>query len=321
MRLSARSTITALAAALSLGLAACGDDGGGGDDVGPIEGDPHTYVVNSVTIPVNAQEASDLGFDLDDDGTVDNQLGNILSALINASGGDLDLQGSIDEAVEAGEILLLANVQATALDNAANAGFFLYLGSDPNPAACTDPADPLTCGQHLGGDASFTAMSAGDTAVSGRIVNGTFTGGPGSLTLQISFSGTAITLPLVAARAEVTGITATALGNSKVGGAVPDEDIDNQVIPAVHTAISDIIAEDCTGEGAECGCEDGSTGSTLLGIFDADENCEVPLTEVQTNNLIVTLLNPDVDTDGDGANDALSVGVGATAVGATFDIP
>ncbi len=323
MRLLSRSMFCVLATTMSLGLVACGGDDD--DDVIVPEGDHNQYVVDSVTIPLNSSQAEDLGFDLDNDGTVDNQLGNILSALIQAGGsGTLDLQGSIDTSVDAGEILLLADVQATSLTSAANVGFSLHLGDNPTPAPCTDPLDPLTCRQHLDGNGTFdvAADSPDDVTVGGNIVGGTFNGGPGNLALQITLSeGMPINLSLIEARARLTGITATEIGDAIIGGAIPQEDIDNEVIPAVHGTVEGIIEEDCTGSGADCGCTADSTGLTLLGIFDDNGDCMIPLTEIQQNSLIMTLLRSDVDTDGDGEEDALSVGVGATAVAATYPQP
>lgn len=331
MRLIARSTIYVLASALALGLVACG----GGDDDEPIivEGDPHTYVVDEVTIPLSPTEAEALGFDIDGDTTIDNQLGNILSALISAGGGDLDLQGSIDDSVAKGDILLLANIRATSLTQAANAGFSLYLGDNPSPTPCTDPEDLATCGQHLAGTGSFDieAGSATDGVVGGNIIGGNFEGGPGALELQIAFGETAINLTLVEARAKLTGISETGIADAIVGGAVPDENVRRDVIPAVHTAIAEIVVEDCpSGTGEDCGCTVDSTGTTLLGIFDKPVSmgcpdcvvdCRITLEEIQQNSLIVTLLRPDVDTDGDDEPDALSIGVGAKAVAATFTAP
>jgi len=338
MRLSARSTFYVMAMAASFGMVACG----GGDDDAPIviEGTHNTYVVDSVTIPEDADAADELGFDLDGDDTIDNQLGNILSALKQAAGsGTLDLQGSIDTSVNSGEILLLADIQATSLGQAANAGFRLFLGDNPTPAPCDSDTD-LVCRNHLDGSGSFdiSADSPTDVAVGGNIIGGRFSGGPGDLALQIAFGDTAINLELIEARADITGITAGAFGNSKVGGAVPNDVIQDEVIPAVFTAISDIMDEDCpaaphTTDGTcpdgetcdDCGCIDDETGQTLMGIFDEvpdpDGDCQVDLQELRDNSLIKTLLRPDVDTDGDGMADALSVGVGATGIAGTYTVP
>jgi hypothetical protein len=333
MRLSARFTICVMAVAVPLGMAACG---GGGDDDVTIEGTDHTYVVDTVTIPLDQNQADDLGFNLDGncqfgDNAIDNQLGNILVALrAAAGGGSLDLQGSIDDAIDEGSILLLANIRATSLAQATNAGFFLYLGDNPSPAPCTDPTDITTCRQHLDGNGSFSiaANSPTDVAVGGNILpGGRFQGGPGTLTLQIAFGNVAINLQLIEARAEVTGITADGFGTSKVGGAVPNAVIQDQVIPAVFQAIDEIMLEDCgpvaNRMGDDCSCGD-STGGTLMDIFDEEPeggDCQVTLPELRANQLIQTLLRPDVDTDCDGTEDALSVGVGATGVKASFTVP
>ena len=62
MRLAALSGLTFIAST-SLGLAACGSGDGGGDVT--ITGTPHTYVVDSITVPTDQNSANNLGFDLD----------------------------------------------------------------------------------------------------------------------------------------------------------------------------------------------------------------------------------------------------------------
>jgi hypothetical protein len=319
MRLAARPIVLILA---TLGLVACG--GGGDDDGVTIEGEHHTYVIDSVAVPTTAEQATSLGRDLDGDGTIDNQLGNILSALAETAGGDLDIQAAIDTSIDDGSILLLADIQSTALDNAANAGFAIYLGETATPDPCTDPEDPTTCRQHLQGDGTFTLDGSTQGRVGGNIVGGRFSNSvPGELAIAISFQGAAVNLNLIQARAEVNGIAAGEFGDSILAGAVPDEDIQGEVIPAVAEQVASIIAEDCgqpKGVG-DCMCLAGETGETLLGIFDDNMDCQVPLEEFRADTLITTLLRPDVDTDGDEEPDALSVGVGATGISGTFTVP
>lgn len=322
MRL-ARSTIYVLAVA-SFGLIACGggDDDDGGNVV--IEGEHHTYVVDTITVPDDNASSDALAFDLDGDGDIDNQLGDVLIALKQAAGqGSFDLQASVDESVAQGDILLLADIQATDLSAAANAGLRVHFGSNPNPAACESDADTV-CGKHLTGSATFDVASSPGGAVGGDIVNGRFTGGPGDLAIQISFSGTLIEANLVQARAEITGITATSFGDTKLGGGIPEDDLNNEVLPAVHQTLVDILERDCdpAATAPPCGCEDGSTGATLLNIFGTElQDCAMTLDELKNNSLVSTLLRPDIDTDGDGTPDALSIGVGATGVGAVYTVP
>jgi hypothetical protein len=152
---------------------------------------------------------------------------------------------------------------------------------------------------------------------------GKFTGGPGTVTLQIALGdGPPIELPLQLARAEIN-VSANGIGaGSKIGGAIAKSDLDTKVYPAIHTTVSDLLVRDCgplPRSGAMCGCTSGSTGLSVLGFLDGDDNCDVTVTEVQMT--IDQLLTLDIDLNGDEANDAVSLGVGVTGVKGTFTVP
>jgi hypothetical protein len=127
----------------ALALVGCGggDDDGGGDGV--MEEDPngtdHTYVINDLQVPSSANEATQLGLDIDGNGQPDNALGGLLAAL--AGQADLDLNGTVNEQVVSGGLVLLANLKATALTDATGVGLHVYLGDAATamPAPCTDP--------------------------------------------------------------------------------------------------------------------------------------------------------------------------------------
>jgi hypothetical protein len=319
---SVHRSILFLASAVSLSLAACGggDDGGddtGGDDV--IPGDHYQYVMNKMTLPVGS--SAGLKMDIDGDGDTENRLGSILATLQSQSNGELDLQASIDRGVNKGDITLLGDIQTESLTTAARAGFRVFLGTIVSPAACTNPEDEATCGQHLTGTGSFTA-EASDALVAGQIVNGKFTGSQGTLKLKLALEGTLIDLNLIEARADLT-VTADGITEGTIGGAITKTELDNNVIPAVGTTIQNIIEDDCTGTpnegGADaCGCPSG-TGKTLLGLFDTDDSCDVSQTEVTTSPFIRTLLAPDLDLlEPANQADSLSVAVGITTKKATW---
>src|SRR5262245_13994594 len=99
-----------------LALSGCGDTSGGGGEVMMAEGDTSYYVVNKLTVPM---EKKDYSIDLNGDGRVDNQLGNIIGALAAQM---LDTQKGVDDAVTAGDVLLLVSVQAKSLTDATNVG-------------------------------------------------------------------------------------------------------------------------------------------------------------------------------------------------------
>ncbi len=341
MRLVQRSSILALCSALALsGFAACGGSSSGDDNqtIDPA-GTPHTYVVDRVLLPTKSGEGNKYGLDLDGDGNIDNALGNILSALSSAAGsGSLDLQGSIDTSVNQGHIILLTNLKATALDMATGVALEVFVG-DPTmvtPPACSSATDTV-CGNHLKGTGMFVLdpSSPTNTHVVGKIIGGQFTGGPGTVTVEISLSATVgapIQLDLVGARAKVPGITATALASDAspgiIAGGVTQDDLNNKVIPAVATTVQAQITRDCDptmkATLPPCGCKSGSTGATVISLFDKSPmDCMVTQDEIKNNDLIKTLLAPDVMlTDSTGAKVAcLSVGVGVTAVSGTFTVP
>ena len=322
-----RPFMLAAAAVVPMSLVACG-----GEDGQPVpEGEHYQYVANAAFIPTTNTQSREYGLDLNGDGTIDNQLGMVLSTL---SGMGFDLQTTLDTAVAEGSIVLLADFQTKDFMNTTAAGFSIFLGDNPNPPACNqgetyDETTKMGCKRHLDGNGSFTvaANSPDNLALAGKIVNGTFTGGPGNLSLQIALGGTeAIRLDMIGARAKGTMISETGIGSGTQGGmilagAVTKEDIDTKVIPAIQTQLVPTIADDCTmlSSPPACGCADGSTGKTILGLFDTDpKDCMVTVEEIKNNSLIVSLLAPDVTIDG---KMALSLGIKATAVKATYPAP
>ena len=352
-----RAAAIASAGLLSLALVTCG----GGGTIVP-EGPHYHTVANKVFVPTNNTQARNFGLDLNGDGTVDNQLGMVLGTL---AGMGFDIQGTIDKAVAEGSVTLLVDFQGKDFTNAAKAGLGVLLGQNPMPAACntgetyscmtaggsacTSGSAGCTCsgcGHQFSGTATFD-LATGQMLqqLPGPLVNGTFNGGPGQITLQIALaSAMPITLDLIGAKAQASGITATSIGTTSgttttggaiLAGALTQDDLNMKVIPAIQAQLVPIIQRDCcgaatspggatcnpmsTGSNANCGCLDGSTGKTILGLFDTNpKDCMVSVSEIQMNSLIQSLLAPDVTING---KPALSLGIKVTTVGATFTVP
>ena len=320
----------------ALALVGCGggDDDGGGDGNMQMEEDPagtdHTYVIDSLQVPTSANESSQLGLDIDGNGQPDNALGGLLAALANQA--DLDLNGTVDEQIVSGGLVLLANLKAVDLSNATGAGLHVYLGDAATamPAPCTDPEMIDTCGQHLMGDGMFDVKEDYGAKVVGTIVSGSYTGGPGNITIELALADAAtVPINLIGARA-TAGVTASGLTQGKLGGALRDEDIHNELIPAVADLIASLLeSSECTTT-APC-CPEDSTGEQILTFFDDNADCAVTAEELEANSLISsTIGNPDLDLfdeNGDfnprqdGTKDSLSLGIGFTAVGGTFTVP
>src|SRR5690606_1687725 len=134
-------------------------------------------------------------------------------------------------------------------------GVRVLLGENPDPAPCTDPMDPNTCGNHLDGNGTFTVSSESpsDALMVGQITGGRLTASGGSLTLQLALDNTAEPLPLrlIGGRVEVT-IDEGGLMSGKIGGAVHTDEMEGTILPAIHDLIVDILDEDCTGDFPSC---------------------------------------------------------------------
>lgn len=309
--------------------AACGSDGG--DDDGTIDdtGTDHLYVVSAVDVPANGTEATALGLDIDDkandaNGGIDNQLGMILGN-IGALADGFDVQATVDKQVDEGGLILLTNLLAKDLASASGVGMWVFLGENPQPAACADANDTV-CRKHLAGTGMFSlsASSPTDAKLAGKIVAGKFTGGPGTVTLQLALTEgqPPVDLPLQKAKAELTGISDTGITNGKIGGAIAKTDLESKVYPAIAATVSGNFEEECMGNdpATDCGCPAGSTGKTLQDTFDKNPaDCTISTAEV--TSFIGGLISPDIDLNGDGMADAVSLGLGVKAVKAGFTVP
>ncbi len=283
-------------------------------------GTHHQYVANMIDIPTTGVEADALGLDIDGDPMMrpDNALGKLIAVLLSFGGGDP--QVVVDGLVADGVILHLMDLQTTSLDDATGVGFAIFIGDDGDV-----PPDPT---DNFSGTETFVVQPGTpiDGLLTGDIVAGVLHAGPGVAYVQITIIDVSppFIIKLVGARIEAD-VTATGMAGL-LGGAVTSEDVDSVILPEVHAVISDVIASDCFAGT----CAPGSDGELLLNLFDADDDGMVSLDELRDNDLIRSLVAPDLDlfdADGDfnprvdGVNDSLSFGFGFTGVGAVFDRP
>ncbi len=323
--------------------AACGDDGSAKptdaavdvpidmpadamlDAPPPIPGFHH-YVMDTLRVPGNNTEARDFGLDLDGNGTIDNQLGMVTGTL---SGMGFEVQAATTAQIDHGQVLELFRLFAQTFTSEPVATFTAYVGANPNPAACAGASDTV-CRRHLTGSGTFSIAAASPMTqpLGGTLTNGSMTTQPGHLVVPVTvFTGasTPLYLTLVGAKVQVTMASDAKLMQLKLTGGVTQTDIDGKLIPAIRDGAQAQVMKDCTMPGSPptCGCAAGSSGKTMLDLFDGDvagtqKDCTVSEAEVRGSSLIQALLAPDVMLEG---QMCLSYGVRASAVAAGFVAP
>lgn len=205
-------------------------------------------------------------FDVDGDGFPDNQLGELSSRLAELN---LVSQYGQDRLIARGELLLVAELEASDEITAADATFSLYPGRTPMPAPCLAP--DVDCGQHLMGTGTVVVDSVRSEPLRGSIVQRTFTSERGELPLQFSILGSppiAVTL-----RGAQVQVIAPSLGGlfGALGGAILESEIETKVYPALLDGLHSVIRRDCAPQGSppSCGCRSFTTGASLIQLLDA----------------------------------------------------
>ncbi|MEO7736040.1 MAG: hypothetical protein ABIY55_34100 [Kofleriaceae bacterium] len=286
-------------------------------------------------VPASKAQARDYGLDLGaaksgtPDGTIDNILGE---AFVTLASQGFDIQGTITTAIDHGTINLLLDYQTTDFTTASLSGFAVKLGASSTPPACTDPVTDMVCRHQLDGNATFmlSPTSPTNALVTGAVASGTFTGGPGNLSLQVAVGSIdPIQLNLHNARVKVTGASATGL-TAVLGGALTVTDLNASVIPAIQKTLEGVLLTDC-GPVADrkpdmaCTCDPTTSAITILGLFDGDitgsvKDCAISVDEIIQSNFIKAVLAPDIcSTATCTAPDALSFGIKVDAVKATIN--
>jgi hypothetical protein len=299
---------TALIAIL---LAACTTD------PAPIPTGPHyQYVMKELKIATSNNDARAYGLDLNGDGMIDNNLGMVFGTL---QGHGLGVDGTAREALVRGGISLLADLQTTDFVTSEVAGITTYLGTDPSPAPCLDPARIETCGQQLLGTGHFAIERGSESDVGAApIEDNELVATMDVLPVEIALDPTVpLRLDLYGARVRFTRLSDSGFVGV-LGGAIVKDDIDRVIVPQAHHEIERIVGAECgqPDPTATCGCIGGSRADILKDLFDENHDCEISLEEVQRNNLLQALLSPDVRVNG---QDSLSFGVGVEFVRAKFE--
>ena len=276
--------------------------------VQPAMGIQYHFVANKLMIPTTqAQvEAFALNVDGDSQQNPDNKFGDLLTLLTSATP-SLELQLSLDQAVNTGQLVSLHVVKADDPLNDPSVSWSMFLGQKNQTAPSFDGFDKFI----LDSEAPL------NPPIVGSLTNGHFTGGPGTSQVQMFLLGQSVDVDLIGVRLEAD-LSASGCANGKLGGGVTVDEFRSKLLPTIVNGLNQIIMSDNT------------AANTLLQAFDSDNNATITIEEIESNPLLMIAISPDMDLldasgafnpGQDGVKDSYSVGLGFTCVPATFSAP
>jgi hypothetical protein len=274
-------------------------------------GDDHDFLVSQVFLPDDQASSETIGMDLDGDGVVDNKLGLIVATLADTSP-SFDVNAEVNDDIQSGHILMVLRERVDQFGDDDVVVTQILKGE------ITD-ASPLFEGND---ELALHADADTDDFVCGRLTTNELMAGPAeAVDMPFPLPGMGA-LMFNLRQVQLLGTT-TETGWTEVmlGGGVPEEQIDSVLYPALLQWMNELIQADPNDELAQgmimlldglCdntleGCE-----STVQGAGECDNTADPPViseTELRCSRMMSTALSPDVDLDGDGTPDAISVGL------------
>lgn len=256
----------------------------------------HHYAQRLFNLPANSTEAFQMGFDLDDDGTVDNQAGAVIAAL---GGLGLDVQTASDEALNGGGLVILHSVRADALVDDTSVSWRVMAGVPTEAPPRWDGTDVL--------------RFAGD--------DGRFVGRIGLTSLaEMEWGTVSVPLPFFPDQSP----TVLPLANARIRASISDRDCDGVIGGAmlaadIETTLRRFARQAITHIERH---PEHELARVAYQVFDDDGNGVITVDEMVNNSITQSLFAPDLDLDGDGrSDDALSFGFGFSCEEAQFWAP
>jgi len=265
-----------------------------------------SYLVNDVLLPISSSEATSYAIDVDGDGFVENNFGQILAALA-AQG--IDFNGLMDSAVTTGSVVHLVHVQSTdvflANDPAAQATWCVGVPTITPPLF--DGTDNPSCADTSG---IFVAALSGGSFTSPAPAT---TANPVSLDFALALGTSNATLPVLNARLSFATDGAGQMPFGQINGSIPHTDFMNNFAPAMAAMCNESIQNDPS-SGMASSCKSlFDTGCNGFPGYAGDSLIEV--CEITESSLMQSLLAPDVQVaDGGTLVDANSIGFRFTAI-------
>lgn len=230
-----------------------------------------SYVIDAVTAPTDADIAEDVGADLDGDGTVDNQFGNILSALGYLH---FEIQNRTDEALAADALLIGLTLEECELYSLVEVHRGVAIDRTVDPPVLTVE--------------DTTELASVDRVRDSRRI---FLRGSGTLPPTALFEAEgAEWIPADGIEIELDAVDEREVEGQLAAG-IRGDAFHDAVVPVIHRQI---LTELEGQPGCPEACEDEDLAD-VVGIFDENGDFEITLAEVGDNSLVRILDRPDLD--------------------------
>jgi hypothetical protein len=276
--------------------------------VTPATGVQYQFVTNKLLLPATRTQTQAFALNVDNDPqqNLDNKFGELLTLLTSAVP-NLELQSTLDQAVNTGQLVSLHRVKTDDLLNDPSVSWSMFLGQGTQTAPSFDGSDQFTLD-------SETPLNS---PIIGSLTNGRFVGGPGAAQVRMLLLGQQVEMDLIGVRLEA-GFSAAGCVDGKLGGGVTVEEFQSRLLPAIAEGFNQIIKTNNT------------AATPLLQAFDSDKDGLITAQELEKNPVLMIAASPDMDlldSSGkfnpgqDGAKDSYSIGLGFTCVPAAFIAP
>ncbi len=196
--------------------------------VTPTTGVQYHFVTDKLQIPTTHAETQAYALNVDGDpqNQPDNMFGGLLTLLTSAAPG-LQLQASVDQAVNAGQLVSLHVVKADDPLNDQSVSWSIFQGQKTQAAPSFDGSDKF----------ALDPASPTIPPIIGTLTNGHFSGGPGTARLQMFLLSQPVEVDLIGVRLEAD-VSAQGCANGKLGGGVSVEEFRGSFFPQ---SLTDLI--------------------------------------------------------------------------------
>lgn len=274
----------------------------------PVTGVQYQFVTNQLILPTTRAQSQAFALDIDNDSqqTSDNKFGELLTLLTTVAP-DLELQSTLDQAIDTGQLVSLHTFKADDVLNDANVSWSIYLGQRSESAPTFNGSDSFT----------LDSTTPTNSPIIGSLTNGQFVGGPAEAQIKVLLLGQLVELDLIGVRLEAS-VNAAGCVDGKLGGGVTVEEFRSRLLPAIADGLNQIIIAN------------NPAATPLLQAFDSDNDKIITRQELENNIVLMIAVSPDLDlldSSGafnpgqDGVKDSYSIGLGFTCVPATFIAP